>query len=36
MKDTGKPITWVADEEMSGMVEMLLGLDADPYSYDDQ
>jgi hypothetical protein len=25
----------VTDDEWSGTVEMLLGLDADPYSYDD-
>jgi hypothetical protein len=35
MKSTGKPITWVTDNEWSGTVEMLLGLDVDPYSYDD-
>jgi hypothetical protein len=35
MKNTGKPITGVIDDEWSGMVEMLLGLDVDPYNYDD-
>jgi hypothetical protein len=29
------PITGVTDDEWSGTVEMLLGLDTDPYSYDD-
>jgi hypothetical protein len=35
LKNTGKPITWATDDEWSGTVEMLLGLDVDPYSYDD-
>jgi hypothetical protein len=35
MKNTKKkPITWVTDNKWSGTVEMLLGLDVDPYSYD--
>jgi hypothetical protein len=35
MKNTGKPITRVTDDEWSELLEMLLGLDVDPYSYDD-
>jgi hypothetical protein len=35
MKNTGKPIIGVTDNEWSRTVKMLLGLDADPYSYDD-
>jgi hypothetical protein len=35
MKNTGKPIIWVIDDDWSGTIEMLLGLDVDPYSYDD-
>jgi hypothetical protein len=35
LKNTGKPIIGVTDDEWSGTVEMLLGLDVDPYSYDD-
>jgi hypothetical protein len=34
LKNIEKPITWVTDDEWSGTVEMLLGLDADQYSYD--
>jgi hypothetical protein len=35
MKNIEKSITRVTDDEWSGMVEILCGLDADPYSYDD-
>jgi hypothetical protein len=35
MKNTGKPIIWVTNDEWSGMVKMLLGLDVNPYNYDD-
>jgi hypothetical protein len=34
MKNTGKPITGVIDDEWSGTLEMLFRLDVDPYSYD--
>jgi hypothetical protein len=34
MKNTGKPIIEVIDDEWNGTVEMLFGLDVDPYSYD--
>jgi hypothetical protein len=35
MKNIEKSITRVTDDEWSGTVEILFGLDADPYSYDD-
>jgi hypothetical protein len=35
MKNTEKPITGVIVDEWSGTLEMLLGLDGDPCSYDD-
>jgi hypothetical protein len=35
MKNTEKPITWVIDDEWSGTLEMLLGLDGNQYSYED-
>jgi hypothetical protein len=35
MKNTEKSIIEVTDDEWSGMLEILFGLDADPYSYDD-
>jgi hypothetical protein len=35
MKNTEKPIIGVIDDEWSGALEMLLGLDGDPYSYED-
>jgi hypothetical protein len=35
MKITEKPITRVTDDEWSGMLKMLLGLDVDPYIYPD-
>jgi hypothetical protein len=35
MKNKGKQITWVTDNEWSRTLEMLLRLDVDPYSYPD-
>jgi hypothetical protein len=35
MKNIRKPIIGVIDDEWSGTLEMLLGLDDDPYSYED-
>jgi hypothetical protein len=35
LKNTGKAITGVTDDEWSGTVEMLIGLYANPYSYVD-
>jgi hypothetical protein len=35
MKNTEKIITWMTDNEWSRTLGMLLGLDDDPYSYDD-
>jgi hypothetical protein len=35
LKNTRKLITEVTDDEWSSAVEMLLGLDTYPYSYDD-
>jgi hypothetical protein len=35
MKNMEKPITGVTDDEWGGTLEMLLGLDADQYSYPD-
>jgi hypothetical protein len=35
MKNIRKLIIGVTDDEWSGTLEMLVGLDGDPYSYDD-
>jgi hypothetical protein len=35
MKNIGKSIIGVTDDEWSRTLEMLIGLDVDPYSYDD-
>jgi hypothetical protein len=35
MKNIEKIITWMTDNEWSRTLGMLLGLDDDPYSYDD-
>jgi hypothetical protein len=34
MKNIEKSITWVTDDEWSGTLEMLFGLDVNPFSYD--
>jgi hypothetical protein len=35
MKNIEKPITSVTDDERSGILEMLIGLHVNSYSYDD-
>jgi hypothetical protein len=35
MKNIEKPITGMTDDELRGTLEILLGLDDDPYSYED-